>query len=90
MSTKEWGKVVTKIDIGDRSFWAQVGSFKVHAETDRGPGISIRLDKHFNPAGTGTSEVYLSLFWPTARDIDKTAPPRSRTPGTIDDDDIPF
>ena len=99
MSQKVYAKLVVGIPIPgtDKKRWRQVGAVLKYdgEDTTKGPGLSIMLDKDFNPAGVDNNRnphsVALQMFWP---DEDKTQDQRNRVdrPRRDDDfdDDIPF
>ena len=96
MSAKVYAKLMVGIPIPGttKKRWRQVGVVLQYDgdDTTKGPGLSIMMDKDFNPAGVDNTNnptsIALQMFWP---DEDKTQDQRRRTEGPRpDDDDIPF
>jgi hypothetical protein len=77
MSSKIYGDLVVGIPYGDgtKKRWQKIGVVLRHDRNDatRGPGLTILLDRHFNPAGVPAgdpmeSSVGLSVYWPKDQD----------------------
>jgi hypothetical protein len=73
MATKVYADVVVALpwtDGSGRKRFHKVGVVLVHDSNDptKGPGLSIALDRHFNPAGVPGGEdsttLHLSVYWP--------------------------
>jgi len=101
MAAKRIGEIVLPIPFPGGARYVKVGSLLQHEKNDpaKGPGFSVVLDRHFNPAGAPMTEygdptsVFLSVYHPKDKEDLARKPPRDvrRPPGTpLDDDDIPF
>lgn len=94
MTAKIYAKLMVGIPIqgSPKKRWRQVGvvlQYPFGDDKARGPGLSIMLDKDFNPGGVDNNanpaSVALQMFWP-----DDPQATRSSEKNTPPEDDIPF